>query len=122
MLFDKFFYIKDTQLGDNEYKVRVSFNPNHDIFSGHFPGLPVVPGVCQVQMLKETLSKILNRELFVSTAASIKFLSVIEPLKTPELTMSIKVTKQENNNLFVSADYFNEMETFFRFKGELSAG
>ncbi len=122
MLLNKFFYILDSEQTENDLKVQISFNAEHDIFKGHFPGLPVVPGVCQVQILKETVSSLLNRDFFVSTASSIKFLAVIEPLKTRELTLNIKVVNQDADKLFVSADYQNGTEIFFRFKGELSAG
>jgi len=122
MLLNKFFYILDSEQTESDLKVRISFNAEHEIFKGHFPDMPVVPGVCQVQILKETLSQLLSRDFFVSTASSIKFLSVIEPLKTKELTMNIKLMNQDTDKLFVSADYQNGTETFFRFKGELSAG
>jgi|APTNR8051073442_1049403.scaffolds.fasta_scaffold17126_2 3-hydroxyacyl-[acyl-carrier-protein] dehydratase len=122
MLLGKFFYILDTEQTENNYKVKIGFNAAHEIFNGHFPDMPVVPGVCQVQVLKETISNLLGRDWFISTASSIKFLAVIEPLKTKELTMHIKVTNQETDKLSVSAEYQNEQDTFFRFKGELSAG
>jgi len=122
MLLNKFFYILDSEQTENDLKVKISFNPEHDIFKGHFPDMPVVPGVCQVQILKETLSNLFSRNFFVSTASSIKFLSVIEPLKTKELTMNIKLVNQDSNKLFVSADYQNGTEIYFRFKGELSEG
>lgn len=122
MLLDKFFTVKQISApNDTDYIVQVAFNANHDIFKGHFPDMPVVPGVCQVQMLKEVLSQIFSKDLYVNTASSIKFLNIIDPLKHPQLTMSIKAKLQDNGGWFVSADYFLADETFFRFKGELSA-
>jgi 3-hydroxymyristoyl/3-hydroxydecanoyl-(acyl carrier protein) dehydratase len=33
----------------------IRLNPDHAIFAGHFPGQPVVPGVCMLQIIKELL-------------------------------------------------------------------
>ncbi len=121
MLIDKFFNINETAKTDNGFSVKVNFNPEHKIFEGHFPDMPVVPGVCQIQMLKETLSKLLNKDYFIKTASSVKFLAVIEPLKVNELTMNIHITSEADGELNVAADYVNGNETFFRFKGALSA-
>ncbi|MBQ0740088.1 3-hydroxyacyl-ACP dehydratase, partial [Aquimarina celericrescens] len=33
--------------------VTITINKNHKIFKGHFPGNPVTPGVCMIQIIKE---------------------------------------------------------------------
>ena len=34
-----------------KYRFSLELNPEHPVYEGHFPGNPVVPGVCQVQMI-----------------------------------------------------------------------
>ena len=67
----------------------VTLNAAHKIFEGHFPGQPVLPGVCQLQMVKELLEQAMRKKLFLSEAASCKFLQMISPEQTPALAIII---------------------------------
>ena len=55
MLINDFYNCHDIEAHENEYGCRIVFNAAHDIFKGHFPGQPVVPGVCMMEMVKELL-------------------------------------------------------------------
>lgn len=51
-LSNSFYYI--TSRDESSFTIR--FNPEHPVFSGHFPGHPIVPGACLVQIAQELLS------------------------------------------------------------------
>jgi len=119
MLLGSIYNIIESGKEGTTYHLKVSFNPAHKIFEGHFPDLPVVPGVCQTQMLVETLSHLLSRNLEIKHAHHIKFLALLNPVKDNQLNLAIKIEKEEGDILWVSALYSSEAETFFRFKGEL---
>ncbi len=55
---------------------------NHDnlIYAAHFPDKPITPGVCIIQIAKELMEEILNRELYISNIKNVKFLSIIVPI------------------------------------------
>jgi 3-hydroxyacyl-[acyl-carrier-protein] dehydratase len=73
----------------NDKSLIASFqlNPKHAIFAGHFPGQPVVPGVCMLQIIKEALERALNKKLFLTQAATIKFLSMLVPIIGEEINL-----------------------------------
>lgn len=119
MLLGSFYNILDTANDAQGYHINVSFNAGHKIFEGHFPDLPVVPGVCQTQMLVETLNFLLNRNLEIKRAHHIKFLALLNPVKDNELKLDIKIDKEEGDTIWVNAVYSSDAEIFFRFKGEL---
>lgn len=119
MLLGNFYRILETEKDGQTYRVKVAFNSAHEIFTGHFPDLPVVPGVCQTQMLIETLSQLLNRQVELRLAHHIKFLALLNPEKENIIGLEIKIDRQEGEHLWVSAVYSSPSETFFRFKGEL---
>jgi 3-hydroxyacyl-[acyl-carrier-protein] dehydratase len=121
MLLGNFYHIIESNKEGQTYRAKVSFNPAHEIFKGHFPDLPVVPGVCQTQMLMETLSTIMGKNVEMKMAHHIKFLALLNPTKVKELTLEIKIDNEEGETLFVSANYFTSEEVFFRFRGELTA-
>ena len=119
MLLGSFYNIIESEREGQTFHVKVDFDPAHPIFKGHFPDLPVVPGVCQTQMLVETLAHLLGRPLEIKRAQHIKFLALLNPVKHKELGMEIKIEKEEGENILVQASYSNSEEIFFRFKGEL---
>lgn len=119
MLLGSFFQVTESVADGHTYRAKATFNPSHPIFKGHFPDLPVVPGVCQTQMLLETLGLITGRSVELKKAQHIKFLALLNPTKVGELMMEIKVEKTEGDYMLVSAVYSTPEEVFFRFKGEL---
>ena len=120
MLLGSFYTIIESISDGQSFEVKVAFNPAHEIFKGHFPDLPVVPGVCQTQMLLETLSELLKRPIEMRLAHHIKFLALLNPVKEKFIDLHIKIEKQEGERIWVNAIYTSPTETFFRFKGELS--
>jgi 3-hydroxyacyl-[acyl-carrier-protein] dehydratase len=122
MLKGNFYTIKESSGEGNTFKMKIQFNAAHDIFKGHFPDLPVVPGVCQTQMLVEALEYLLQRPVHMKVASHIKFLALLNPVKDNLLDMEIKIEKQDGDSLWVSAAYSSPAEVFFRFKGEFVNG
>lgn len=119
MLLGSFYNITESSREGQTFRAKASFNAAHPIFKGHFPDLPVVPGVCQVQMLTETLSQMLGRTIEIKRGQHIKFLALLNPTKVKELLMEIKIEKETEGTMLVSALYSTPEELFFRFKGEL---
>ena len=116
MLNNDFFYTRSISNEDNNMIAELQLNPAHKIFEGHFPGQPVVPGVCQVQMIKEILETALDYNLQLKSADHIKFLSVIIPDHSAVIKAVIKYTEEENG-LSVTASLAKEDRICLKFKG-----
>ncbi|GAA4371120.1 3-hydroxyacyl-ACP dehydratase [Hymenobacter saemangeumensis] len=98
------FYTTDQLLqpAPGQLQARIQLNAAHPILGGHFPGLPVVPGVCMLQIIKELVQQAVGKPLALTQAANIKYLSVLDPLQHPivaarinfeESTAGIQVTE-----------------------------
>jgi 3-hydroxyacyl-[acyl-carrier-protein] dehydratase len=74
----------------NTVNAELELNSSHPVFEGHFPGLPIVPGVCQMQMVKEILEIILERETRLVKADNMKFLAVINPAENPVVQLKLQ--------------------------------
>lgn len=74
----------------------IRLNGSHVIFQAHFPGNPITPGVCIVQMISELLQNRLGRQLQLSRIANLKFVSVISPVTMPDV--SIKFASVQSND------------------------
>ena len=117
ILLDHFYHIDSVHTEGGTISARITFDIAHPIFGGHFPDMPIVPGVCQTQMLGEVLAQSLGRELHLTSAASIKFLSLVDPNKTPSLDLSVNYTAIDNGAYNVTAQYSWNETVFFKFKG-----
>ena len=42
-------------------QLRLQLHPEHEIYQAHFPGNPITPGVCQVQIVAELAGRQLQR-------------------------------------------------------------
>lgn len=92
-----FYYITETRFSEALPTFRIRLNPEHYIFKAHFPGNPIVPGVCQVKIISELLEKYLGRRIFLSGIKNIKYLSVIIPTEDEILDIIFqKITVDEN--------------------------
>lgn len=90
------------------------FNREHPIFRGHFPGLPIVPGVCMMQLVKELLEDAVDRRLSLLSAANLKFLSLINPVERPQVDVSIRFTAAEDDTWSAEATISAEGMPYFK--------
>lgn len=78
------------------FNYTIELNPSCVIYQAHFPGEPITPGVCIVQIGKEVIEDLLLKQssasprLEIIKAKNIKFLSVISPNETPILTYQVR--------------------------------
>jgi 3-hydroxyacyl-[acyl-carrier-protein] dehydratase len=92
VLQDNFYTCHDVVRSEGEYNSRIEFNPDHSIFSGHFPGQPVVPGVCMMELIKELLQQQTGKTLMLRTAPNVKFLQLLTPAIRPSVHISFTAT------------------------------
>lgn len=73
------------------------------IYAAHFPGMPITPGVCIVQMAAELLGLALRKNLRVTSVKNAKFLSALTP-EAPVILVSITKIKAEGNSVTAIAE------------------
>ncbi len=101
MLLNNFCTVEDMQAGEMNISCKISFNAAHEIFKGHFPGQPVVPGVCTMQIVRELLEQQTGKKLFMQNAANVKFLQLILPEVQPLATITWKMEDELLNTTVV---------------------
>jgi 3-hydroxyacyl-[acyl-carrier-protein] dehydratase len=116
MLAGDFFIVKSIDSSEDMIRAKLELNPSHPIFEGHFPGQPVVPGVCMMQIIKELLEMILKEKTRLIKADSVKFLSMIDPRLIKIVDSEIKYTIIGNCEVEVFASLFSESTTFFKYR------
>jgi len=102
--------------GLSKYLIRIEINPDHPVFKGHFPGSPVIPGVCQIQIITEMLDEIYNKKFTLTSADNIKFLSLINPLVTGSYSIELNCRSGSADEVTVNAVAFNDQTIFLKLK------
>lgn len=118
MLLNDFFIIDDWQPGNGLARAILRINWGHPIFEGHFPGRPVVPGACLLQIVKELVSMATDSEVTLIRADQIKFIAMIGP----DLDETVWMNLTWNQALQVTAEGTHAGDVCFRFKGSFQAG
>jgi len=116
MLHLHLFTFTDFQTEGDKLKTTISLNAEHPIFKGHFPGQPVLPGVCMMQMVKEVTEVYTDKKIRLLKARELKFLSFIDPIEHASIQMELSI-KIINNEIKVDALLLNDTTLFFKFSG-----
>ncbi len=95
----------------------IKLNPIHEIYKGHFPQIPVTPGVVLVLIVKEILMDKLQKKLVLSEGDNIKFLALINPTEVAVFQIDF-IVKPLENGFDVSANFMNNGKAFTKFKGK----
>jgi 3-hydroxyacyl-[acyl-carrier-protein] dehydratase len=88
MLKEPLFKIVSLTKEEHSVNAVLEIDQANEIFKGHFPDQPVVPGACMLQIMKEVLAEALNISLRLVKADNIKFLSLLQP-ETGSLQLNI---------------------------------
>ena len=114
-----FYTIRNLQAADAVITAELDLNAGHKIYEGHFPGQPVTPGVCMMQMIKEILEDVLGKETNLVSAAELKFLAVINPQENNLIHASINYATDESGNINITASLFKDELVHFKCKAQL---
>ena len=122
MLLGEYFTIQDRKKEENDVVFSVLLNPDHKVYKGHFPDMPVSPGVCNIQMIKECLQQEVGKKLLLKKITQCRFWSVITPSENASLCVNMQVTETEKESYKVKVAITNPENTtsFVDFSGEFT--
>ena len=112
-----FYTIKKLQIDNSVVNAELELNAAHRIYEGHFPGQPLTPGVCMMQMVKEIIETVLKRNTKLVRADDMKFLRMIIPGENNIVQAQLKYTVEESGMIMVTAALLRDTTTHFKFKG-----
>jgi 3-hydroxymyristoyl/3-hydroxydecanoyl-(acyl carrier protein) dehydratase len=64
---------------ENEISAEIHVPSDSPWFDGHFPGVPILPGVAQIGMVFDAISKAHNQNLMISSVRRVRFKHIIRP-------------------------------------------
>lgn len=87
-----------------KYVCEVVLNSEHAVYKGHFPGMPVTPGVCMLRIVKDCASRIKNVGLRYERITGCKFMAVVDPNQTDRLLINLEFGDNGSLRATASAD------------------
>ncbi|MDL2245157.1 hypothetical protein LJC54_06625 [Parabacteroides sp. OttesenSCG-928-J18] len=104
-LLHSFFQITEKTSLEDETKYRIRLNAAHPIYADHFPGNPITPGVCMIQMIKELARETIGVDLLIRKIVRVRYHRVIDPVATPDVELSLQILPQEDNEYKITATF-----------------
>lgn len=117
MLLDYYYSIEKQQTGNEATRFRIKLKTDCTVYQGHFPDMPVAPGVCNIQMIKECTEQLTGR-LLLEYISQCKLTTLITPQQHPELDLYIQLIEQDDNLVKIKATLGQETEEYLVLKGE----
>ncbi len=112
-LLNTLFVLLDTSVNERGFTTTIQINRDHIVYTGHFPGYPVTPAVIQMQIVHELLENYLGKKLKLLAMPQCKFLTILNPVKTPQLAIHLEI-KKIDELLEIKAHGENGQHVFFK--------
>ena len=84
-----FYHIISQQIEAGHALFHVQLPAQCPVYKGHFPGHPIAPGACHIEMIRECASVALGKEMHWNHIKQCKFLVPLEPDKHHEADVDI---------------------------------
>lgn len=117
LLEDEYYTLIDSQTDSVTGCLTIRVNPASRIFEGHFPGNPICPGVCGVELIRECASIVLAQEVRISKINKCRFLSVARPQEDCRFCISIATTPMGDGSCLIKAKMSDGKADYISFSG-----
>ena len=98
MLAESFFTIDGKSKNENgEIVIDITMNPNHEIYQGHFPNMPICPGVCNIQTIRECAEMEIGKKLTINSISQCRFSALIVPTENEKLRLTMNLSNEKDN-------------------------
>ena len=81
--------------------------------------MPVAPGVCNIQMIRECVAWVAQKEMLIENISVCRFSSLVTPSETPLMSIKLKMSATEQNSFNVVAELMTTEKSYMSFTGEL---
>ena len=120
MLLNSYFTIASHRQQEDGHYFDLRLIADCEVYQGHFPGRPVSPGVCSLQMIKECAEQVVGRPLMLPLVNQCRYTALLTPQDCPEIQLHLVLTDQEGSYL-LTAKLFRGETTYLELKAQAVA-
>lgn len=99
----------------------VALLPECKVYDGHFPGNPVCPGVCNMEMIKECACLVAGHVLRYSGIKQCRLTAIATPAVCPEVDVKVVLTERDGGYQIVGS-IADDGQTYMSLKGFVVEG
>ena len=96
----------------------ISLCPDSIVYEGHFPGEPVSPGVCNIQMIKECAEQVAGKSLLLNNLQQCRLTTLMTPVQHPQVEVNIHL-EEKGDAYKLKATLGKGEEVYLDLKAEL---
>lgn len=116
---NNYYRLEGVQPVEGDAVFRVALLPQCEVYQGHFPGRPVCPGVCHIELVRQCAERLTQQRLRIRTVSVCRFPAMASPGECPWLEACVRVSPSDGG-FSVNATLQAAGKTFLDFKGEMS--
>ena len=120
MLVEDFYHIAELESRNMAITAEVHLNPEHRLYKGHFPQQAVVPGVMQIQIIREVLESGFKKTFLINEVVVAKYLRPVTPKENKVLNIQITYIATGVSEYLINAMVNCNETTFTKVKARLS--
>ena len=87
-------------------------NAGSSIYRAHFPGSPVTPGACQIEIARQMAESFMGRPVFVAEVRNVKFLKVMDPRSVGEVCLTGSLSSVEEDGSKFNVTFASATDTY----------
>ena len=120
MLIKDYYTIENvSKKGDGTTCFYIHLRPDSTIYEGHFPGEPVSPGVCNIQMIKECAEQVAGKSLLLNNLQQCRLTTLVTPILHPQVEVTI-LLEEKGDAYKLKATIGKGEEVYLDLKAELT--
>ena len=130
-----YYHILSSEITADAGVFRVALNADCEVYQGHFPGEPVCPGVCNIQMIKECTERCLGYagdnlltagedsetpSILLSHIRQCRLTTLVTPQQHPEVEVRVAILSRSEDTITFRGTIGKGEEVYMEMKGELT--
>lgn len=104
ILKNQLYQIEHSQEDEGTKQFTIRLLKECPIYRTHFPGQPITPGVCIVQIAQELLEQIVGQTLEISEVKNVKFLHILSPIDNPQVDVVFTAIEASDGSVSAKAE------------------
>lgn len=112
-MFQNLYSIDNESLLERIFSYEISFNAGHQIYKVHFPGTPITPGACQIEIIRQLAALYLGNDVQIIEVKNIKFLRIISPMDNASVLVEGQISSGQETGLVKCAAQIRNADSIF---------
>lgn len=112
ILKNNLYKVKSSLQSDEGFEYQIFLNADCVIYKAHFPGQPITPGVCIIQIAQELYELETTHVLSIAMIKNVKFLSIMKPEQGKSFVYKFRKISEERELVRFQVSVTSEETTF----------